>query len=393
MKKQKQNKSAFSALDLAHIGMMIAVLEVVKRVLDSIPNVELVTFFIIMFTIYYGWKTLFAVFAFVGIEFLIWGFGIWSICYLYVWPLLVAITMLTRKRNSYALYCVEAGAFGFLFGALCAITTFAISGPATALGWWISGIPFDIIHGISNFIVFLVLYKPVKAVMDRVALREGSAMSKKRYKGIFFDLDGTLINTSADLTDAVNHTLECAGQAPVTESDVIPNLGGGVVNLLKTFLPQDISEDDFIKAYGEFVEYYNANSENNTRPYDGMNKLLEGLKEKGYRLAVVTNKNDDAAKRLTERFFPGLTEHTIGRTDEIPKKPDPTMMNMMLDHTGLKAGEVLFVGDSEVDGQLGANAGVDTVLVSWGFRPRSELEKIAPADKIIDKPEELYAYL
>ncbi len=161
-------RSRFTAYDIARIGMMIAVLEVVKRILDSIPNVELVSFFIIIFTIYYGWKTMIAVYAFVGIEFLFWGFGIWSICYLYVWAILVALIMLARKKDSYILYCIISGVYGLAFGALCAITTIFIMGPAGALGWWIAGIPFDLIHGVSNFLVCLALFIPVRKVMEVV---------------------------------------------------------------------------------------------------------------------------------------------------------------------------------------------------------------------------------
>lgn len=165
---KKHNKKAFTTYDIARIGMMIAVLEVVKRVLDSIPNVELVSFFIIIFTIYYGWKTMIAVYAFVGIEFIFWGFGIWSICYLYVWAILVAVIMLARKKDSYILYCIISGVYGLAFGALCAIVTIFIMGPAGALGWWIAGIPFDLIHGVSNFLVCLALFIPVRKVMEVV---------------------------------------------------------------------------------------------------------------------------------------------------------------------------------------------------------------------------------
>lgn len=216
---------------------------------------------------------------------------------------------------------------------------------------------------------------------------------EKRYKGIFFDLDGTLINTAADLTDAVNYVRELFGLGPVPEEKVIVELGNGIINLLKKFLPDDIKEDDFIRAYGEFIGYYNENSKNKTRPYDGTVELLTNLKEKGYRLAVVTNKNDDAAKELMEHFFSGLAEHTIGRTEDVPKKPDPTMMNNMLQFMGLRPEDVLFVGDSEVDGQFGANAGVDTVLVSWGFRSREHLESFSSDVRIIDRPEEIFKYL
>lgn len=216
---------------------------------------------------------------------------------------------------------------------------------------------------------------------------------EKRYKGIFFDLDGTLINTAADLTDAVNYVRELFGLEPVLEENVIAELGNGIINLLKKFLSDDIKEDDFIRAYGEFIGYYNENSKNKTRPYDGTAELLVNLRKKGYRLAVVTNKNDDAAKELTEHFFPGVAEHIIGRTEDVPKKPDPTMMHNMLQFMGLRPEEVLFVGDSEVDGQFGANAGVDTVLVSWGFRSREHLESFSSDVRIIDRPEEIFKYL
>jgi len=216
---------------------------------------------------------------------------------------------------------------------------------------------------------------------------------EKRYKGIFFDLDGTLINTAADLTDAVNYVRELFGLEPVLEENVIAELGNGIINLLKKFLSDDIKEDDFIRAYGEFIGYYNENSKNKTRPYDGTAELLVNLRKKGYRLAVVTNKNDDAAKELTEHFFPDVAEHIIGRTEDVPKKPDPTMMHNMLQFMGLRPEEVLFVGDSEVDGKFGANAGVDTVLVSWGFRSREHLESFSSDVRIIDRPEEIFKYL
>ena len=147
--------------------MMIAVLEAVKQALAFIPNVELVSFFIIIFTIYFGWKAVPAVYAFVFIEFFIWGFGVWSICYLYVWMILVAFTMLFRKNNNVFLFSTVSGAFGLAFGGLCAVTYIFISGPHGALGWWIAGIPFDIIHGIANFALCLTLYIPIRKVFDR----------------------------------------------------------------------------------------------------------------------------------------------------------------------------------------------------------------------------------
>ena len=164
---KKQTDNTFTIKDIAYTGMMIAVLEAVKQALASIPNVELVSFFIIIFTIYFGWKVVPAVYVFVFIEFFIWGFGIWVISYLYIWMVLVLIVMLFRKKNNPLLFSAISGGFGLAFGGICAITTLVISGPAAAFGWWLSGIPFDVLHGIANFALCLVIYVPVRKIFDR----------------------------------------------------------------------------------------------------------------------------------------------------------------------------------------------------------------------------------
>lgn len=163
----KQQSDRYSVKDIAYTGMMIAVLEAVKQALASIPNVELVSFFIVIFTIYFGWKAVPAVYAFVFIEFFVWGFGLWSISYLYVWMVLLMITMIFRKKSSIFLFSTVSGLFGLSFGALCAFTTLFVSGPHAALGWWIAGIPFDVVHGISNFALMLALYIPVRKIFER----------------------------------------------------------------------------------------------------------------------------------------------------------------------------------------------------------------------------------
>lgn len=165
MKQHSDNR--YTIKDIAYTGMMIAVLEAVKQALAFIPNVELVSFFIIIFTLYFGWKAVPAVYAFVFIEFFIWGFGIWSICYLYVWMILVILTMIFRKKDNVFLFSAVSGAFGLAFGGLCAVTYIFISGPHGALGWWMAGIPFDVIHGIANFALCLTLYIPIRKVFDR----------------------------------------------------------------------------------------------------------------------------------------------------------------------------------------------------------------------------------
>lgn len=152
-------------------GMITAAIEAAKTVLAFLPNIELVTFLIIVCTLVFGKKTCAAVFAFVGIECLIWGMGLWVINYLYVWPLLVLMTLIMKRRgfDSAPAYAVLSGAFGLGFGALCAIPYLFIGGPVMMASWWVSGIPFDLIHAGGNFVLCLVLFRPILRVLEKCA--------------------------------------------------------------------------------------------------------------------------------------------------------------------------------------------------------------------------------
>lgn len=172
----KEKTLKLTARDVAIIGMMVAVIEVCKVVLMGIPNVELTTFWMILFTLYFGKRMLFAVPVFILVEGLLFGFGMWWIMYLYAWPLLAIVTGIMNKMDSSMGWAVLAGLFGLSFGMLCAIPYFvigAVDGGVTAglqagFAWFVAGIPFDMIHGISNFLIMLILYRPVRRVMDLV---------------------------------------------------------------------------------------------------------------------------------------------------------------------------------------------------------------------------------
>ncbi|MCR4595217.1 MAG: hypothetical protein K5673_00395 [Lachnospiraceae bacterium] len=165
----KEHKKIFSVLDIATIGVMAALLEVVKVALQAVPNVELVTLFIIVFTLYLGPKSLIAVWGFVGMECAVYGLGLWTVMYVYVWPILVLITCLLGKhRSSQWPFVVLASMFGLFFGAMCSIPYFFMGGYATALAWWVAGIPFDILHGVTNFIGAAVLFTPLMKALDRI---------------------------------------------------------------------------------------------------------------------------------------------------------------------------------------------------------------------------------
>ena len=162
--------------DIALIGMMVALIEVCKVALMGIPNVELTTFLIIMFSIHFGKKIFFVIPVFILIEGTMFGFGIWWVMYLYMWPSLALIARLFKNMDSVFGWSILSGIFGLLFGFFCAIPyvvtgTFdggIINGLYAGFTFWIAGIPWDLVHGIANVVIMLVLYRPVKDVMRKL---------------------------------------------------------------------------------------------------------------------------------------------------------------------------------------------------------------------------------
>lgn len=162
--------------DIAFIGIMVALIEVCKVALMGIPNVELTTFLIIMFSIYFGNKIFLVIPVFILIEGTMFGFGIWWVMYLYMWPSLAIIAMKFKNMDSAFGWSILSGIYGLLFGFFCAIPyvvtgTFdggIINGLYAGFTFWIAGIPWDLVHGIANVVIMLVLYKPVKDVMSKI---------------------------------------------------------------------------------------------------------------------------------------------------------------------------------------------------------------------------------
>lgn len=164
----QHNKRNITSRDIALIGTMVAIIEVCKVSLSMLPNVELTSFWIIIFTLYFGYRIFYVIPVFILIEGAIYGFGLWWVMYLYAWPLLALIAWRFRKTDSALMWSIISGLFGLLFGALCAIPYLFAGGPYAAFTWWIAGIPWDMVHGVSNFALMLVLFHPIKAVMNKV---------------------------------------------------------------------------------------------------------------------------------------------------------------------------------------------------------------------------------
>ena len=209
-----------------------------------------------------------------------------------------------------------------------------------------------------------------------------------------FDLDGTLIDTIEDLGTAVNHALGLRGLALHSMAEYKDMVGHGVRNLVKDALAGSLGrqpEDALVdSALADFVDYYVAHIDVHTRPYPGIQALLSKLQGKGLKLAVASNKFQEGAEKLVKEFFPDIRfVAVLGNSPELPLKPDAAVVHLVLDKAGVSREEAVFVGDSATDMKTAANGGVRSIGVSWGFRPRTDLEQSGAMD-IADSAEQLF---
>lgn len=138
-----------------------------KYVMSFLPNIEPVSLMIMLFAVVFGKKCVYPMYLYVGLEILFYGLGLWNICYLYVWAVLALAAYLCRRMESPLGWALLSGAFGLLFGVLCSIVDLFIGGPFYALGRIVSAIPFDLLHCAGNFVIALVLFKPMKALLEK----------------------------------------------------------------------------------------------------------------------------------------------------------------------------------------------------------------------------------
>lgn len=154
--------------ELLALSLMAALMFGAKVALSFVPNVHLGAVFLIVATLRFGPKALYTAFIYVMLEGLVYGFGLWWVSYLYIWPLLVLIALPLRRKKSYFALSVVGALHGLFFGALCAIPVGILSGLQAGFAYWISGIPFDLIHGAANFILCLVLLRPLDRLTQKV---------------------------------------------------------------------------------------------------------------------------------------------------------------------------------------------------------------------------------
>ncbi len=209
-------------------------------------------------------------------------------------------------------------------------------------------------------------------------------------KLVIFDLDGTLLNTIADLANSTNYALKVLGY-PIHEPDKYNFMvGNGINKLFERALPNgEKTEENVLRVRQEFVPYYDQHNADKSRPYPGVTELLETLQTAGMQLAVASNKYQAATEKLIAHYFPNIKFTAVfGQREGIPVKPDPIIVKEILQIAKVQEEETLYVGDSGVDMQTAINAGVTSCGVTWGFRPRTELESFHP-DHIVDNAEEI----
>lgn len=217
---------------------------------------------------------------------------------------------------------------------------------------------------------------------------------KTRYRLAIFDLDGTLLDTILDLAAATNAALKASGYPERSVDEVLSFVGDGTKKLIARAVPEGTGESDTARVHADFIAYYTKHSADRTAPYAGILDMLRGLRAKGVKTAVLSNKVDHATKALCQRYFNGLLDVVAGEREGegIPKKPAPDGVFEIMRAVGIAAEEAVYIGDSEVDVKTARNAGLDEILVSWGFRSAAHL-RASGAKAIVSTTKELEALI
>lgn len=213
-----------------------------------------------------------------------------------------------------------------------------------------------------------------------------------KHKLVLFDLDGTLLDTLEDLSEAVNYALQLRGLPLHTQAEYMTMVGHGVRNLVLQALPADKQADDAYidAALADFKAYYTAHIDVYTHPYPGMQEVVNKLDKDGVCLAIASNKFQEGTEYLVNKFFPGIPfVAVLGNRPGYPLKPDPEIVGEVLRKSGVSREDAIMVGDSATDMKTAANGGIDRIAVDWGYRSM----KGTPGLTVVESAEELLKIL
>lgn len=213
-----------------------------------------------------------------------------------------------------------------------------------------------------------------------------------KYDLVVFDLDGTTLDTLADLAAACNAALGQGGYPARTLDEVRRFVGCGVARLIELALPEGAPEEARERTLAAFKDYYAQHINDATKPYPSILSLFQALKDAGVHTALNSNKLDSAVQSLCARHFPGLYEAALGERAGTPRKPSPEGVRQLMALFGALPDRTLYVGDSQIDLLTAQNAGVDCAWVSWGFRRREELDGLS-VPHTFDRAEDLKKFI
>lgn len=208
------------------------------------------------------------------------------------------------------------------------------------------------------------------------------------YQAVLFDLDGTLLDTAADLAAAAAAVCRACGWPRRTQGQIRAMVGGGIPDLVARLAPPETPPAQLEAALERFQAYYAKGCTDKTRPYDGIPALLQALSGAGVRLGVLSNKANPFTKTIVGHYFPGVFSAVRGSLPDAPAKPGAEAAAALIGILGADPKRALLVGDSDVDLHTARNAGIDACAVTWGFRSRAALTA-AGAVRLADTPEEL----
>ena len=208
-------------------------------------------------------------------------------------------------------------------------------------------------------------------------------------KTIIFDLDGTILDTLPDLTNAVNYALRSFNLPEMDIEFVRKAIGNGTTVLIKRCTPSSLNDEERNKVFNVFKSYYLEHYSDYTKPYSGIKEMLLELKRVA-NLAVVSNKDNDLTQKIINKEYPGCFDIVQGSYLDHPKKPDPYLINKIVKENNINKSELLYVGDTNVDKESATNAGLPYLLVNYGYRTKEELEKMCPEDTTISDIDTLY---
>ncbi len=199
-------------------------------------------------------------------------------------------------------------------------------------------------------------------------------MEKYMAEAVIFDLDGTVADTLEDLRASVNYAVGLMGIAPYSRETVQSFIGSGAANLVKRALGEKAGEENIEKTLAEFRAHYAAHLLDRTAPYPGVPEMLAELKERGFKLAITSNKPDIATVAIANALYPGVFDCVLGEKAGIARKPDPAIVKAAMENMGVKT--AVYVGDSDVDVKTAENAGLPGIFVTWGFRTEAEMRAV-----------------